>query len=152
LPVLSNRHLARLVDSVVEEAVLPEPKPAQPGCPAYAPRLLAKVLIYGYAIGIRSSRQLERQCHENLAFLFLTRGDTPSYRTLCFFRVEQKDLLEEVFVGLFAVCDLHRGNPLGTSKAANPPSVEFTYHAAQDASVCPEGNRLRLDHAVHRRG
>ena len=46
---------------------------------------------------------MERLCDESLPYLFLTRGDTPSYRTLCSVRVEQDDLIERVWVGLFTV-------------------------------------------------
>jgi len=97
--------LARLVEQVVEEFVVPAPRPPGKGNPPYDPRLCAKVLIYGYATGTRSSRQLERLCQENIAYLFLTRGDTPSYHTLCNFRNDEGVLLEKGWVGLFAVAE-----------------------------------------------
>lgn len=98
-------HLARFVEEVVEGSIgEPEDSPG-PGQPAFDPRLCGKVLIYGYATGVRSSRQLERLCNESLPYLFLTRGDTPSYRTLCNMRVMRADLLEEVWVSLFTVAD-----------------------------------------------
>ena len=100
---LPKDHLARLIENVVESALgIPAPK-RQRGYPAFDPRLCIKVLVYGYSLGVRSSRQLERLCHENLGFLFLTRGDTPTYRTLCTVRVENRDLLEQVWVALLAI-------------------------------------------------
>src|SRR5450432_1781132 len=96
-------HLARFVDCIVQESVHPSLKNFRRGQPEFDPRLLAKVLLYGYSTGIRSSRQLERLCNESLPFLFLTRGDTPSYRTLCTFRVEQSELIEQAWVSLFEV-------------------------------------------------
>ena len=96
-------HLARLVEQVVEASVSPPQRPRRRGQPAFDPRLPIKVLVYGYATGQRSSRQLERLCHESLPYLFLTRGDAPSYRTLCTVRVEQGALIEAVWVSLFAV-------------------------------------------------
>ena len=42
------------------------------GDPPYDPRLMVKVLIYGYSHGIPSSRALERRCHDDVAFGFLT--------------------------------------------------------------------------------
>jgi transposase len=98
-------HLARLVEQVVEASVTPTRRPAGPGQPPFDPRLPIKVLVYGYATGQRSSRQLERLCDESLPYLFLTRGDAPSYRTLCSVRVEQSELIEQVWVDLFAVAD-----------------------------------------------
>src|SRR6476661_1084374 len=88
---------------VVEEAHLPRTVSGGKGQPAFDPRLCANVLVYGYATGQRSSRQLERLCDESLPYLFLTRGDTPSYRTLCEARLQQAERLEAVWVGLFQV-------------------------------------------------
>jgi transposase len=102
---LPQDHLARLVEQVVEESLATSYRPNTPGQPTFDPRLCAKVLLYGYATGVRSSRLLERHCNESLAYLFLTRGDTPSYRTLCSFRVEHADLIETVWVGMFAVAE-----------------------------------------------
>ena len=96
-------HFARLVEQVVEDSITPPRRPRGPGQPAFDPRLCIKVLVYGYATGQRSSRQLERLCDESLPYLYLTRGDAPSYRTLCTVRVEQGELIERVWVGLFAV-------------------------------------------------
>jgi transposase len=100
---LAPDHLARLVEQVVEETVGPKPRDGGPGQPPYDPRLCVKVLIYGYATGVRSSRQLERACRESLPFLFLTRGDAPNYHTLCTSRTQEGDYLEAVWEGLFAV-------------------------------------------------
>jgi transposase len=108
---LPEDHLARLVELVVEEAKLPRLLAGGRGQPAFDPRLCAKILAYGYATGVRSSRQLERMCNESLPYLFLTRGDTPSYRTLCTFRIDHSDLLEQVWVQLFATageCGMQR--------------------------------------------
>jgi transposase len=100
---LPMNHLARLVEQVVEQSLTPTSQPDTAGQPAFDPRLCAKVLVYGYSTGVRSSRQLQRMCEECLPYLYLTRGDTPSYHTLCTFRVEHSDLIETVWVGLFAI-------------------------------------------------
>ena len=100
---LPQNHLARFVDCIVQESVRPAINNSRSGQPEFDPRLLAKVLLYGYATGIRSSRQLERLCNESLPFLFLTRGDTPCYRTLCTFRVKQSKLIEQAWESLFDV-------------------------------------------------
>ena len=100
---LPPNHLARLVDNTVNEAIQHNATQPNIGQPAFDPRLCAKVLIYGYATGVRSSRQLERLCQDSLAFLLLTRGDKPSYRTLCNFRVNHSDLIKEVWDALFGV-------------------------------------------------
>jgi transposase len=47
------------------------------GHPAYDPKTLLGVLLYGYAIGVRSSRQLQRRCIEDLALRVLAGNQTP---------------------------------------------------------------------------
>jgi hypothetical protein len=88
---------------VVEETVTPARRVRRAGQPPYDPRLCLKVLIYGYCTGLRSSRRLEQACRESLPFLLLTRGDAPSYRTLCTARTEQGAALQHVWEGLFAI-------------------------------------------------
>lgn len=96
-------HLARLVEAVVEATVRPPHRAPQAGNPPYDPRLCLKVLVYGYATGVRSSRQLERHCRESLPYLFLTRGVAPSYHTLCTARTTEGAFLEAIWEGLFTV-------------------------------------------------
>jgi transposase len=102
---LPSNHLAWLIENTVEEALQHKVLPPQDGQPPFDPRLCAKVILYGYATGIRSSRLLERNCRENLPFLLLTRGDTPSYRTLCSFRVKHAEVIEEIWLQLFEVAN-----------------------------------------------
>ena len=48
------------------------------GRPAYDPKLLLGVLLYGYATGVRSSRQLQRRCTEDLTFRVLSGSQLPT--------------------------------------------------------------------------
>jgi hypothetical protein len=57
------------------------------GHPAYDPIMLLGVLLYGYAIGVRSSRQIERRCTEDLAFRVLAGNQLPDHVTIARFRV-----------------------------------------------------------------
>lgn len=100
---LPAEHVARLIERIVESVVRPPAKKSRKGQPQFDPRLCIKVLLLAYVMGVRSSRQMERLCRENLAFLFLTRGDTPSYRTLCSVRKQSKEDIERVWVALFAI-------------------------------------------------
>ena len=52
----------------------------------YEPRMMLKVLIYGYATGVCSSRGLARKLEEDVAFRVLAAGNFPSHRTICEFR------------------------------------------------------------------
>ncbi len=93
-------HLARAIDEIIEGMGLERcnRKYAHtPGEPAYDVRGMVKILIYAYARGITSSREMARQCEESLAFQFLTRGEGPDFRTLSRFRRKRRHLLRWVF-------------------------------------------------------
>jgi transposase len=52
------------------------------GRAAYQPRTLLGVLLYAYCTGIRSSRQIERCCQEDVAFRVLAASATPDHVTI----------------------------------------------------------------------
>jgi transposase len=98
--VLPAEHLVRVVDELVETigvGRLNRRYEHTAGEPAYDLRLLCKVFIYAYARGITSSREIARQCVENLAFRFLTDGQCPDHRTLSRFRRQKRRVLRWVF-------------------------------------------------------
>jgi transposase len=64
----------------------------------YDPALLVKVLVYGYATGIFSSRKMATKLYEDVAFRMLGAGNFPSHRTICDFRVRHLPELKELFV------------------------------------------------------
>jgi transposase len=128
-------HLARFVDAVVEEAITVPPDPPGPGQPPFDPRLSLKVLVYGYATGVRSSRRLEQFCAESLPYLFLTRGDTPSYRTLCRARVEEDERLEAIWISLFTVARRQGLERLGQIVV---DSTKLRADASPEAVITPD--------------
>jgi transposase/transposase InsO family protein len=64
----------------------------------YHPAMMVKVLIYGYATGVFSSRKLARKLHEDVAFRVLAAGNYPAHRTLCEFRALHLKELADLFV------------------------------------------------------
>jgi len=97
---LPKAHLARAIDEVIERLNLERCNRKRlhtPGEAAYDVRVVTKVLIYAYARGITSSREMARQCEENIAFQFLTRGDCPDFRTISLFRRKKRHLVRWVF-------------------------------------------------------
>ena len=64
----------------------------------YEPRMMLKVLIYGYATGVVSSRALARKLQEDVAFRVLAAGNFPSHRTLCEFRRRHLGDFKRLFV------------------------------------------------------
>ena len=93
-------HPARAVDEIIESLNLDRCNRKHrhtPGEPAYDVRGTVKILIYAYMRGITSSREMARQCEENIAFQFLTRGQCPDFRTIARFRRKKRHLLRWVF-------------------------------------------------------
>ena len=64
----------------------------------YEPRMMLKVLIYGYATGVVSSRGLARKLQEDVAFRVLAAENFPSHRTLCEFRRRHLGDFKRMFV------------------------------------------------------
>ena len=64
----------------------------------FHPLMMVKVLVYGYATGVLSSRKIERRLHEDLAFRLLGAGNFPRHRTIRDFRALHLKELSELFV------------------------------------------------------
>ncbi len=64
----------------------------------FHPAMMVKVLIYGYATGVFSSRKLARKLHEDVAFRVLAAGNFPAHRTLSDFRAFHLKEFSELFV------------------------------------------------------
>jgi transposase len=74
------------------------------GHPAYDPKTLLGVLLYGYCIGVRSSRQIERRCTEDVAFRVLAGNQTPDHVTIARFRVRHQQALAGFLVASLQLC------------------------------------------------
>lgn len=89
--------------------------PHQVGNPQYHPKVMLKLLVYGYAYGIRSSRKLERETHQNLAFIWLASGLKPDHKTIAEFRRKNRSQLADILKQCAYLCiELHliEGNTL----------------------------------------
>ena len=64
----------------------------------FHPSMMVKVLVYGYATGVFSSRKIERRVHEDLAFRMLAAGNFPKHRTIRDFRALHLQELSALFV------------------------------------------------------
>jgi transposase len=74
------------------------------GQPAYHPKLLLKIYIYGYLNKIRSSRKLETEIKRNIEMMWLCSNLKPSYKTIADFRKENSKPLKEVFREFVLLC------------------------------------------------
>ena len=64
----------------------------------FHPAMMVKVLVYGYATGVFSSRKIARKLHEDVAFRVLAAGNFPAHRTIREFRAFHLKELSELFV------------------------------------------------------
>jgi transposase len=89
--------------------------PHKVGCPQYNPKVMLKILVYGYSYGIRSSRKLERALYHNLSFIWLAGGLKPDHKTIARFRRDNRKALKNVLKQCARLCielDLIAGNTL----------------------------------------
>ncbi|NQT70598.1 MAG: transposase, partial [Desulfobacteraceae bacterium] len=99
--------------------------PHKVGNAQYDPKAMAKLLVYGYSYGVKSSRKLERETHHNLAFIWLMGGLKPDHKTIAEFRRKNKNSIQQVLKQCARMCiklDLIAGNVLfvdGTKIRAN---------------------------------
>ena len=101
-------HPARWVDDLVEHGLdlarFYEDYTEARGGPPYDPRLMLKVLIYGYSNGITSSRALERRCHHDVAFMFLTAVAAPDFVAIARFRRRHLPAFTDLFTQALSLC------------------------------------------------
>jgi transposase len=111
------------------------------GWAAYAPRMLLAVLLYGYCTGIRSSRQIERGCHEDIAFRVLSGNSAPDHVTIARFRVRHEQALAGLLVQSLKLCAAAGMVRLGlvaldgTKVEANAAAAANRTHAHLEAQV-----------------
>jgi transposase len=99
---LPEGHLVHFVSDAVDQLDLEEFERAYraegSGNVAYHPRLMLKLLVYGYATGVFSSRRIATHIEENIAFRVLAAGQSPSHRTIARFRQEHIERFGAVFL------------------------------------------------------
>lgn len=74
------------------------------GRAAYDPAMMLGLLIYAYAVGQRSSRQIERLCQTDVAFRIGCANDAPDHATIARFRAEHEAAIAELFEQVLVLC------------------------------------------------
>ena len=107
---LPSDHLAYFISDVVEQLdlsdIMARYERERRGGPPYHPELMVKVLLYGYCVGVASSRRIARRLHEDVAFRVLAANSTPDFRTISDFRKDNLAELSDLFLQVLALCQL----------------------------------------------
>jgi transposase len=98
---LPDDHLSYFVSDVVDQlnlsAIESVYEEEDRGQPPYHPRMMTKILVYGYCVGVFSSRRIQKRLVEDVAFRVLAAGNQPDFRTIADFRKLHLQALEELF-------------------------------------------------------
>ncbi|MFH1173505.1 MAG: IS1182 family transposase [archaeon] len=105
--LFSQNHVCYLLEQITDELNYSsfDEQFAGAGHPAYHPRILLKLLLMGYVDGLRSSRRIAKNAHENVVYIYLAEKTSPDFRTISDFRKNNTSLVKEVFkqLNLFAL-------------------------------------------------
>src|SRR2546421_4360952 len=74
------------------------------GAPAFEPKMMLTLLLFAYCTGERSSRRIERRCHEDIAFRVITANAAPDHSTIARFRQANEQALAACFTEVLRLC------------------------------------------------
>jgi len=102
-------HLSRFVVTLVTEeldlsAILASYR-GEKGQPPYHPAMMVALLLYGYAVGVYSSRRIAKACEERVDFMAIVALDAPDFRTISEFRRRHLAGLSALFVQVLRLCE-----------------------------------------------
>jgi len=99
--IISADNEVRIIDLFVESISITDfkfvVKTSIEGRPAYHPKDLLKLFVYGYLNSIRSSRTLEKECHRNIEVMWLMKQLAPDHNTISNFRRDNEKAIRKVF-------------------------------------------------------
>ena len=98
---LPENHLAHFVSDVVDQldlnAIEAVYEKEERGQPPYHPRMMTKILLYSYSVGVYSSRRMQKKLVEDVGFRMLAAGNEPDFRTISDFRKLHLPALQGLF-------------------------------------------------------
>jgi transposase len=132
---LPAEHLARFVIAVVEQldlsVIYGRYRSDGHGRAAYEPAAMTALLLYSYAVGVRSSRAIERRCVEDVASRVLIAQHRPDHATIARFRADHQDALSGLLLDVLALCRQAGMVRLGTVAI---DSTKLAANASADAN------------------
>ncbi|MBI3264834.1 MAG: IS1182 family transposase [Acidobacteria bacterium] len=131
---LPEDHLAYFVSDLIDHldlsAITAVYEDEERGYPPYHPVMLTKVLVYGYCVGVFSSRRIQRRLLEDIPFRVLAAGNEPDFRTIADFRKRHLTALQGLFEQV-----LHMARDLG---------------AARVGRVALDGSKIKANASKHK--
>lgn len=162
---LPEDHLVYFVSDAIDEmelsAIESTYEKSLVGYPPYHPRMMVKVLFYGYCTGVFSSRKMAKKLEDDVAFRVLAAGNRPDFRTISDFRKLHLSALKVLFVEVLMLCSrsgmvrLGHVSLDGTKQKANASKHKaMSYSRMKEESARLEseiaellGNAQRIDEA-----
>ncbi|MEO0069056.1 MAG: transposase [candidate division WOR-3 bacterium] len=136
---IPQNHPARVVDLFVDSldmaALGIRENNQETGRPSYDPKLMMKLLLYGYSQGERSSRKLERLTYENTAYIWLTGNLHPDYRTIARFRQQNISVMREL---LKKTLEFYQAVDVALAEVVFADGTKVFANASDDATITEE--------------
>ena len=105
---LPEDHLVYFIRDVVDQLdlgpILADYEAAKGGHPPYDPRMMVRLLVYAYCVGVTSSRRIERATYESVPFRVIAAGQHPDHDTIAEFRRRHLGRLSGLFVQVLELC------------------------------------------------
>src|SRR5271157_4922650 len=112
------------------------------GAPPFDPAMMVCLLLYGYCVGVFSSRKIAQACERNLAFLAIVGDERPDFRTISLFRKNHLEAFADVFV---QVVRLRAEIDELLKQAQDVDAVDEAVLGARRGDELPEDLRRRQD-------
>jgi transposase len=102
----------------------------------YDPELMVTLLLYAYTQGIRSSRQIENKCQQDVAFRVVAANQQPDHVTIARFRKAKRERIQGLFIEILRLC---REAGLGKLGKVAVDGTKIAANAALDANRTQSG-------------
>jgi transposase len=142
-------HLARFVIETVDQLDLSEVygyyRQDGHGRPAHDPAMMVALVLYGYAIGVTSSRAIERRCVDDVAFRVITANRQPDHATIARFLLRHREALQGLFFEVLGLCQRAGMVRVGTVAV---DSTKLAANASADQNRTYEGLRREAERII----
>lgn len=127
------------------------------GRPPYHPMMMVKLLIYGYSIGVKSSRRIEKATYEDIAFRVLACNQHPDHDSIAEFRKTHLEELAKLFVQVLQMCERAGLVKLGQvaidgsklrANASKHKAMSYERMCAKEEQLAAEVERLLAEAAA----